>query len=262
MNHEIFCEYSRYLTRTFFEIRSGKGLHLDPQALPCFDLITVLDGKLEIGVDKRVSILQKGQSALIFPHQVRAADGDGCRYHRCLFSDRIPISFSTQKSAKIPTDFCFTLSAPIMELLLNVQTSDPYYAQKGLLYLICNAFNQGREYVSRSKTGDLTVRLLIYVDHHFKNPLLEQELAMHFDYDHSYLRRIFRSTTGIQFKKYLQLRRLEHARYLLECSEFSILRCAEESGFSCLRSFNRIFKAHFGQTPKEHRNNARSMSMR
>ncbi len=246
-------DYSKYLSEFHFSVESGEELHLRPHALPGYDLITVLEGEIQIQVDEQTQILQAGQSALIFPHQIRAAEGKNCRYHHCAFSDRIPISFTTQKNMTIPTDFCVTLSAPIMELLLNTKSTDPYYARKGLLYLICSAFDEGRTYVPRSNAGDLTTQLMIYVDQNFKNPLLEQELSRQFDYDHGYLLRVFGRTTGMQFKKYVHLRRLEHARYLLECSEFSILRCAEESGFSCVRSFNRIFKEHFGRTPKEHR---------
>ena len=74
-------------------------------------------------------------------------------------------------------------------------------------------------------------------------------------YDYSYLSRYFKKNIGISFVSYVMHYRLSHACYLLQNTTQSIARCAFESGFSSLRTFNRAFKENIKISPNQYRKN-------
>ena len=65
--------------------------------------------------------------------------------------------------------------------------------------------------------------------------------------------RWFKQMTGSSFTAYLNERRLAAAAEALKQTEDTILEIAERVGFENLSNFNRQFKAHYGETPREFR---------
>jgi two-component system response regulator YesN len=67
----------------------------------------------------------------------------------------------------------------------------------------------------------------------------------------TYLRELFKKTTGMTFKHYLMDRRLRYALHLLEPSRASIRVVCGESGFGDVTHFERLMKRATGKTPTE-----------
>jgi len=241
-------------TSSYFDLKTVKDLNLAAHLHQTFEMIAVLQGEMTVQIDGKREHITTGEAVLIFPYQVHSVESEACVCRLCSFSRFIPISFSTRKNNQYPTSNRFVMPPLLTELFLHAQNSDAYYAHKGLLYLLIDVFNKDRRYLPRtSAASSLTSKILIYVESNFESTCDLKSLSAALGYDPDYLSLVFKKTVGMNFTYYVNLYRLQKACYLLECSEFSILRCAEESGFSCLRSFNRNFKAHFGHTPKEHR---------
>lgn len=78
-------------------------------------------------------------------------------------------------------------------------------------------------------------------------------LARDTGYDYSYLSRYFKKSTGVSFNFYVNHYRLSTACYLMENTTMPIIRCAMDSGFVSLRSFNRSFKEYMGAAPSQYR---------
>ena len=68
-----------------------------------------------------------------------------------------------------------------------------------------------------------------------------------------YLRRIFKSKTGVSPSQYISRVRLAKARELMSYPFVSLEDCALQSGFSSLQYFSRIFKKEFGISPGKYR---------
>ena len=64
-------------------------------------------------------------------------------------------------------------------------------------------------------------------------------------------RKLFREYTGASPITYRNDLRLEHARVLLQSGEYNVSEAAEESGFSNLSFFIRLYKKKYGYTPKK-----------
>ena len=69
----------------------------------------------------------------------------------------------------------------------------------------------------------------------------------------SYLCRLFKKTTGINYNQYRAHVRLENARQLLLKPNLRIGEIAYAVGFQSLTHFNRVFKNAVGQSPTEYR---------
>ena len=70
--------------------------------------------------------------------------------------------------------------------------------------------------------------------------------------------RVFTREVGISPSDYVDLTRIDVARFLLEGSRLSIDAIAAKSGFGSPRAMRRAFLAHLGATPSEYRERFRT----
>lgn len=70
--------------------------------------------------------------------------------------------------------------------------------------------------------------------------------------------RVFTQEVGISPAVYVDLTRIDVARFLLEGSRLSIEAIAAKSGFGSARAMRRAFLAHIGSTPSDYRDRFRS----
>lgn len=92
-----------------------------------------------------------------------------------------------------------------------------------------------------------------YLDCYFFHDITLAGLAKLYHYNEKYLGALFKRQLGISFHDYLNQRRLKHARTLLNNTRDSILDVATRSGFNNVTYFNRVFKAKYGITPSQFR---------
>ena len=110
---------------------------------------------------------------------------------------------------------------------------------------------------ARSYT-DTVMRRMIMVTDHIKNNLTADDLsqgamAEMAGISKDYFSRIFRSVTGMNYSKWLNMIRLEKATELLADREKTLTEIAMLSGFQSISSFNRVFHAEKGMSPGEYR---------
>ena len=105
---------------------------------------------------------------------------------------------------------------------------------------------------------DSVMRRMIMVTDHIKNNLTADDLsqgamAEMAGISKDYFSRIFRSVTGMNYSKWLNMIRLEKATELLADKEKTLTEVAMLSGFQSISSFNRVFRAEKGMAPGEYR---------
>lgn len=92
-----------------------------------------------------------------------------------------------------------------------------------------------------------------YIDSHFFDAASLEQIAGIYHYNSKYLGRLFKKELGIMFKSYLNHKRLENARTLLQEETLSITDVALRAGFNNVTYFNRVFYRAYGRTPTEYR---------
>ncbi len=236
-----------------FRIETAENFSFPAHIHECFELITVRSGQMQVRIDERCEQLRAGESVLIFPNQIHSLESAECEHHLCIFSPKLVSAFSSRRAHLLPESGRLTLPPFLLEELLKATEEESVLAKKGLLYFICDFFDQGRAYLPRrTDKQELRDKIFLYIEQNYKEKCDLKGLAAALGYDYAYLSRYFKRAVGIGFNSYVNIYRLNHACYLLENGKGSILSCAEESGFPSIRSFNRNFKLHFGLTPNEY----------
>ena len=105
---------------------------------------------------------------------------------------------------------------------------------------------------------DTAMRRMIMVTDYIKNNLTADDLSQSAmaemaGISKDYFSRIFRSVTGVNYSKWLNMIRLEKATELLADKERTLTEIAMLSGFQSISSFNRVFHAEKGMSPGEYR---------
>lgn len=95
---------------------------------------------------------------------------------------------------------------------------------------------------------------LVYIHHHFREPLTLEDAARQACLSPNYFSESFRKLSGTSFQSYLQNLRLQFAGSLLSSSNLSITDVCYASGFNTLSHFERAFKQKYGTAPRRFQN--------
>ena len=96
-------------------------------------------------------------------------------------------------------------------------------------------------------------KIKAFIDARFKENISIGDLAKSLFLCESRTSQLLKESFGKSFPELLMLRRIEHAKSLLENSMFSIEIIASHSGYRDPAYFHRVFKKNTGMTPKQYR---------
>lgn len=95
-----------------------------------------------------------------------------------------------------------------------------------------------------------------YINMHLEEKLSLRDMAERLKYSEAYLSRKFRQETGLSFKEYIRRQRLEQAKALLKDSALDIRDISDRLHFCSPSYFAEQFKAEFGLSPSQWREQA------
>ena len=143
-----------------------------------------------------------------------------------------------------------------LDALLLEETKQDVGLIKGYLYLLFSRLLPQLTFTKKevSDHQELLYNCLEYIHHHFKEPLTLTDLATAIDVTPTYISRLWNKSIGYSFTHYLNLLRIDYARYMLRESTLTITDIGFACGYETLRHFNRVFKEFTGSTPQHYRN--------
>lgn len=92
-----------------------------------------------------------------------------------------------------------------------------------------------------------------YINEHFAENLTLEEVASLAGFSKYHFTRLFKQYADTSFYKYLNQKRIAHAKNLLLDPNLSVIEVALQSGFSSLSAFTRMFRLMNNCTPTEFR---------
>ncbi|MDO7907989.1 AraC family transcriptional regulator [Paenibacillus sp. JX-17] len=96
--------------------------------------------------------------------------------------------------------------------------------------------------------------ILDYIEQHFMEDIVLDDIAEHLHLSKSYLVSIFKERTGTTVFKYLYHRRINQAKLILQFQpELTITEVSQLAGFKQLAHFSRMFKQATGSSPEAYR---------
>lgn len=251
----MFYQFHHSSSPDYLKAERGENLSFPTHLHQCFEIITVLSGQMEITVDGNKIFLCANESLLIFPNQLHSFYSEKSEHIMCIFSPLLVQAYANKVAGMVPKNSKFILDDYIIESLSKLKHNSSISLKKGILYLLCSKFDENAEYILKHADSEkLLFKIFLFVEKEFAGDCTLKSLSKSTGYDYSYLSRFFKKTVGITFNTYVNHYRLNHACYLMDNFDYSIIRCAMESGYNSVRSFNRNFKEQFGITPEEYRN--------
>ena len=96
-------------------------------------------------------------------------------------------------------------------------------------------------------------KALVYIEKNFMNPLTLDEVARVNAMSRYHFSRIFKLKTGFSFKDYINSKRIQRAKYLIENEDMNITEAAFAVGYNDLSYFSRVFQKKEGLSPSKYK---------
>ena len=243
-----------------FTAFAANQLSFYPHIHPHLELVYLSEGRTLASADRNTVIAQAGDLFLSFPNQIHfyndqepvsvavlIVSPELFSDFKDLFQKRIPREPLIKKD-RLPPD----VAGRIDTILRRAASEDPYHriAAKGYLTALLAEVLRLMDWVDCPTGHDSTKNVMIYCLENYTQPLSLDTLAAELHLSKFYISRIFKERMGIGFSDFINTLRVEHACELLEKGR-SITDVAFASGFSSIRSFNRLFSRNMGMTPTE-----------
>lgn len=129
--------------------------------------------------------------------------------------------------------------------------SDYKVIEKAVFACIDNFMNTGQAPV---KSENIREEILNYVNKNYMRINKVEDVAGVFNYNYTYLSRLFKKMTGTTMIKYITAKRVEAAKqYMKENNEMSLGTISQIVGYGDQHYFSRTFKLMTGMSPSEYR---------
>lgn len=154
------------------------------------------------------------------------------------------------------------LAEVVQSLFASLHKKEPFFELKiksDLLSFLYEIFSSElatfeTKPLGRDRENQKTKELLSYIDENFDKKLQIQDLANFTNYSKSHFMAFFRKNFGMSCIEYIHSIRIKKAEEYLKYTDDTITEIAMKVGFTNLSSFNRLFKAKRGLSPRQYRN--------
>jgi len=246
-----------------------------------WEILRVLDGKLQISMDDEQYSMGKGDVLLIRGGMLHGGDPENCIYE-CLVFDLYGI-FRNMDMVKpylrpfyrqtcLPRSFYpagdSAQAQAILSELLGVFSSQGGCPEletvAGLSRLFAWIRNQGQfDTLSAQEEADSRIDrmkpVLEYIESHYSTAVTLEDLAQVAGMNPKYFCRVFRSLIHHSPVDYLNFYRIEQAANLLDSTDLPVTEVGNRCGFWESSYFTKVFKKYKGTTPAAYRRDLRAM---
>ena len=256
MQYAIERKHYQYFVGQFSHLTDVPHIHTH------LEMIYLLRGSAKAAVDGRWYPLRSGELFLAGPDQIHVYQEEAAtEFYLIIFAADMEPELEGWLKGRVPA--CPVLPARLLPAdleqtlaaIADARTAENACVRMGakgqfleLMSRLLPAFDYREE--SRADR-DSFKQVLAYCAEHFTEPVTLDSVAAQLHLSKFYLSHLFRQRMDIGFAEFLNRMRTEEACRLLRKGE-EITRTAYDSGFSSIRTFNRVFRASMGMTPREY----------
>ena len=229
------------------------------------EIISVTKGTAVIGINAEIFELNAGDTAFI-------ADGDihyyttEKEYESIMLIASVDFLYFQSYPETVIIRGNNTLSKNILELMSLLH--DELSEKKNGYSLFCkNYIGLISSHILREDKNLIHIRkmtghrstmkhfknVLEYIDNNCENSITLENAAEFMHYSRFYFSKLFKKLTGTSFVRYVNQKRISHAKQLIKETDLTFTDISSACGFENIRTFNREFKLICGLTPKEYR---------
>lgn len=262
----MFFEESNSATREYpFIIK-----HSDVKYIPHFheetEIVLVMNGELNITLEDKSYILQKGEISIITPgvihnlYSSKPSEAFVIKLYPIIDIETVqlssPIIKETDKNYPLIKNLIIEIMRENEEKNLGYELAVNIASEKILLFILRHTdyirLESGAKIRLTSKNGFLN-SVIAFLEERYAEDFSLDDVAKSLQYTKSYFCHRFKDITGVTFWKYFTLFRLEKA--VEKMKDFPNKRYTEiagECGFKNIRSFNQSFKEYYRSSPREY----------
>lgn len=171
------------------------------------------------------------------------------------------------KRLNLPTNFAITPSGVILHdndnliydslmLMLkyiNISESRSDSALENLLVFLLVTIAELSQNNIEHKISYTTTKLINYIENHYNEQGLLNNISDHLQYSASYLSNKFHDEIGISFNDYLKKQRIDVAKRLINTTTMKMPEIASLVGYTDYKYFCRVFKSITNMTPQQYK---------
>ena len=252
--YELIKENVRILHR-------NESVYYPPHFHRKIEITYCFSGKQIIKVGGTLHTLTDGDAIVIFPNMI----------HENISCDEVPTETVTilcnaelvwqnmpqikgmlPEAPVIPSQ---NISEETAATFGKIVTAENNLSQIGYIYIalsdLLNSLTLRK--LNYNDDENISQRVIEYIAANFKESITLETLSAELGISKSYLSHVFSEQLNIHFRTYLGAVRAEHCAELMRTTSKSLTEIAFEGGFESQRSFNRVFKEHFGVSPSEYK---------
>ena len=226
------------------------------------ELVYVYEGEILMTVDNKTKVVKSGDFALILPNQTHSYETKtNSKTWICVFSQDYVSNFANAIKNKT-ADNVFNCQPDVKEFLINNFIEFDFdnlpveYKQQRLcamFSLVCSEFLRCNELVKKKKSSaTLYEKIVEYITEKYVEEISLESLSKYLGYEKHYVSKYFNKCFKTNFKKFINIYRINLAKELLKDKSMPITEISYKTGFGSVRSFNRSFKEITGITPSEY----------
>ncbi len=252
----MFYELKHPVNVDYFSVERGENFSFPTHIHYHFEIIMLTRGEMVVTVGTKEYFLTPGKAILVFPNQLHSLTSNGNSSHiLCVFAPKLVNHFFKSKQRNLPESNVFEIPGYCADMLSYLSENDNLSKVKGLLYMICGAFDEQATYSDKKndEKSQLLYKIFSYIDTHFQDDCSLEALSEEMSYSYAYISKYFKQTVGMSYNNYVNYYRISEVCYRLDNTDGSILEISDECGFKSLRSMNRNFKKQMNITPQEYR---------
>lgn len=153
------------------------------------------------------------------------------------------------------------LNMQLMELLIEINNHNflrTEYIENLAKLILINIIRVLKNEQNDILVNDKIKEIADFIDKHFREDFDLDSLADSASYSKFYFSRLFKEHTGVSPMKYLQQKRLEESKKLLETTGLSVAEIAQNVGISAVGYYCQLFKKAYRMTPSEYRDSLKA----
>lgn len=246
-----------------FTAQRIRELRPEPHIHSHLELIYLKKGSGTAILDNREYLIGEGDCFLAFPNQIHFYhDRKPLEGYMIIFSPDLFVEFKElfrRKTPAIPLLHKGDLPEDIVSQLERIREkrkSDlPYdeYAAKGFLLALLGQMFTKMKFVDNPTDQDAIKRILTYCVEHYTEEINLEILAKELYLNKHYISHVFKERMNVNYKDFVNKLRVEHACSMLE-KGVQVTESAYASGFSSVRTFNRVFLKYMEMSPRDYKN--------
>lgn len=244
-----------------------------------FEIIYVRDGSLEVELENTVGLLHAGDFILIHPRRIHST---ACKNYNSSIVLQVPYPFLQANIPNIqnilfscsPADFSDENKQAADHVRQDLEQLQRFYQEQpegyslkinsilfDLLYVLYRNFTvrQSTDIKKSEKYLERLGHITSYVKEHYEQDISLADAAADAGLSPEYFSRFFKKYMETTFIQYLNTIRLEHCFNEIIGTDYSISDIAERNGFRSYKLFTKLFRYHYGCSPREKRKSQKEL---